>query len=175
MTIINTMLVATATFAALMSGLFFAYTASVSPGLGRLPDAGYLSAMQQINRAIQNPVFFVVFFGCLVLLPLSTFLQYGNPITARVWLLLAATVVYLVGVFGTTVLGNIPLNNMLDSFDIPSATEQSLRAQRASFEQRWNLFNDVRTVASLVTVVLVILACMSPGRQAATVATICQP
>lgn len=83
MYISNLVLAATAILTALVAGLFYAYSCSVSPGLGRLPDAGYLSAMQSINRAIQNPVFFISFLGCLILLPLSTYLHYSSPVTLR--------------------------------------------------------------------------------------------
>jgi uncharacterized membrane protein len=87
MTTGSLILAATATFSALMAGLFFAYSVSVSPGLGRLPDNAYLPSMQHINRAIQNPLFFVVFFGCLASLPFCTYWHYGTPPTVRFWLL----------------------------------------------------------------------------------------
>jgi uncharacterized membrane protein len=38
--------------------------------------------------------------------------------------LLAATVIYLIGVFGVTVFGNVPLNNTLERFNLDSASEK---------------------------------------------------
>src|SRR6185436_7442102 len=114
-------LVVAATTTALMAGLFYAYSCSVNLGLGRLPDAEYLAAMQSINKAIQNPVFFISFFGTLAMLPLSAYLHYGQPPYMRFWCLLTATIVYLIGVFGVTIFGNVPLNETLAVFNLHSA------------------------------------------------------
>src|SRR4051812_25032073 len=110
----------TATTTALMSGLFYAFSWAVMPGLKRLPDAGYVAAMQSINRAIQNPVFFAAFLGTALLLPLSTYLAYSHPkpVSLRFWLLLVASAVYIIGVIGVTIGGNVPLNETLDAFDV---------------------------------------------------------
>ncbi len=35
------------------------------PGLAGVDDRGFIEAMQQINEAIQNPVFFLSFLGAL--------------------------------------------------------------------------------------------------------------
>jgi uncharacterized membrane protein len=51
------LLIITAVLAALIAGLFHAYSCSVVLGLGKLSDAEYLRAMQNINREILNPVF----------------------------------------------------------------------------------------------------------------------
>lgn len=151
------LLLAGATLAtALMAGLFYAYACSVSPGLNRLSDTAYLEAMQSINRVIQNPVFFAGFFGAAILLPLTTYRQYEQPASLRFWFLLAATVTYLVGVLGITALGNVPLNNALDTFSISSASPQALADQRAAFEAPWNRLNLIRTIAAILSMVFVI-------------------
>lgn len=129
------------------------------PGFARLPDREFILAMQATNRAIQNPVFFAAFFGAPILLPFSAFLHYGQ--TARFRCLLAATVIYLIGVFGVTVFGNIPLNNALDRFDLKSAREEDAARQRANFEERWNDLNTVRTASSTLAVLLVVFACLN--------------
>ena len=106
-------LIITATATALIAGLFYAWSCSVVPGLARLNDAEYLASFQAMNRAILNPVFFASFMGTLVLLPLCTYLHY-TPGSVRFMLLLAASILYAVGVFGVTMAGNVPLNDMLD-------------------------------------------------------------
>lgn len=156
----NTILIITAITTALIAGVFYAYSCSVNPGLGRLPHAEYIAAMQSINRAIQNPVFFISFFGTLVFLPLSAWLHYQQPLSMRFWFLLIAALFYLTGVFGVTVLGNIPLNETLESFDLKSAAPKEIASQRDKFEAPWNKLNTVRTVVSAVTLTLVILACL---------------
>lgn len=154
----ESLLFLTAISTALVAGLFYAYSCSVNPGLGRLPDAGYLAAMQSINRAILNPVFFASFLGSLVLLPLCSWVYRGD--TSALWYLLAATGMYFGGVFGVTMAGNVPLNNALDKLELSGASAAQLAKYRESFEQRWNRLNLVRTVAAILTLVLVVLACI---------------
>jgi uncharacterized membrane protein len=150
-------LIATTTAAALMAGLFYAYSCSVVIGLGKLNDVEYLKAMQSINKEILNPVFFAAFLGILPLLPLNTYLHSQQ---SNFLLLVAAMIVYLIGVFGVTVVGNIPLNNGLENFNILAADSEAIKAQRALFENKWNMLNHIRTVCSIVTVILLITGCL---------------
>jgi uncharacterized membrane protein len=159
MTAANILLVITATLTALMAGLFYAWSCSVMVGFARLPDREFVAAMQATNRAIQNPGFFTAFFGAPVLLPISTFLHYGQP--TRFSLLIAATVIYLIGTFGITLFGNVPMNNRLDRFDLESASLEEIAAQRVNFERRWNNLNTVRAVSSTLAVILVVIACLN--------------
>ena len=159
MSVQNIILVVTATATALMAGLFYAFYCAVNLGLARLSNAEYVSAMQSINRRIQNPVFFTAFFGAPISLILSTFLHYEQSMRFR--LLLAATMIYLIGVFGVTVFGNVPLNNTLDGFNSETASEEETALQRANFEKRWNSFNTVRTVASTLALTFIVIACLN--------------
>ena len=161
MTTTNIILTITATTTALIAGLLYAYSCSVNIGLGRLVDAEYISAMQSINKAIQNPLFFISFMGTLLLLPLCTYLHYNQPLSNRFWLLLMSTAVYIIGVIGVTALGNIPLNNALDQFNLSTASAEAIANQRAQFEGAWNRFHTVRTIASIISLVLVIIACLN--------------
>ncbi|CAN5209431.1 DUF1772 domain-containing protein [soil metagenome] len=162
MTIPNAILVLTATCTALMAGLFYSYACSVVPALKLLTDAEYIATMQSINKAIQNPVFFICFFGILVLFPASTYLNYFQQPPLKFWLLLTATMLYFVGVFGVTVFGNIPLNNALKEFDLVNASRDAVKLQRTIFEGRWNNLNTIRTISSILSLILVIIACIEP-------------
>jgi uncharacterized membrane protein len=157
----NFLLVLTATFSALMAGLFFAWSCSINAGLGRLSDIAYITAMQNINSAILNPLFFMVFFGAVILLPASTLVHYSQPISIRFWYLLAASIIYVVAVFGVTVFGNVPLNDALKNFQLQGASLQEIASQRLKFEGPWVHLNNIRTIGSIVSTVLVILACLS--------------
>ncbi|ACT96463.1 anthrone oxygenase family protein [Dyadobacter fermentans] len=160
MTTINLFLLATALTSGLIAGLFYSYSCSVNPGLGALPDAGYLSAMQSINRAILNPVFFFSFMGTLLLLPLSTYQHLGTG--TRFYLLLGATLVYVIGTFGVTAAGNVPLNELLSKMNLTGASTDELAAHRLRFEMPWNRLHAIRTYASVLSFVLVLLACLTP-------------
>ena len=161
MTFANIALLASAFTTALIAGLFYSYSCSVNPGLGKLTDANYLSAMQSINREILNPVFFMSFMGTLVLLPLSTWLQYNPSAPLRFYLLLGATLAYGAGTFGVTMFGNVPLNNALDAFHIQSASPEALSQQRALFEKPWNQLHCIRTFFNAIALILVLLSCMN--------------
>ena len=154
------LLTVTATTTALSAGLLFAYSVSVNPGLGQLADEAYLSAMQSINRAIQNPVFFCIFFGPLLLLPLSSWAARNGTGSPNFVLLTIATVVYITGVIGVTVAGNVPLNEALEAFQIKSAAPEELHRQRMLFEAPWNRMHAIRTFAAVLSLVLVLLSLM---------------
>lgn len=151
------LLIITAVLTALIAGLFYAYSCSVVLGLGKLTDMEYLKAMQNINREILNPVFFLSFMGTAVLLPVSAFVFHGQ--SAFIFLFLAA-LAYLIGVFGVTVAGNVPMNDILDKFDISGSTNEVIKQMRENFENRWNFLNNIRTVFSVISIVLVVCACI---------------
>lgn len=161
MTFANIVLLITAFTTALIAGLFYSWSCSVNPGLGKLPDAGYLAAMQSLNREILNPLFFMSFMGTLILLPVSTWMQYSSsPAPIRFYLMLAATIVYAVGTFGVTIMGNVPLNNALDGFQLQSASPEMLQQHREFFEKPWNRLHSIRTIANAIALILVLAACI---------------
>lgn len=158
MKMITLLLIITAVLTALIAGLFYSYSCSVVLGLGKLTDVEYLKAMQNINREILNPLFFISFIGTAVLLPLSTFVFRGHQ-PVFIFLLLA-TLAYLIGVFGVTVGGNVPMNDILDKFDISTSTTEAIKQMRATFENRWNFLNNIRTLFSLISILMVVCACI---------------
>jgi uncharacterized membrane protein len=155
----NIILVIAGTLTALVAGLFFAWSVSITLGLARVSATEYVSVMQATNRAIQNPLFFTAFFGAQILLPVCVFLFYGQ--TTRFWLLLAATLVYTFGVMGVTIFGNVPMNNALDDFKAEAAEPEEIQRQRQNYEGRWNNLNHIRTVSSTLAIVLFIIACLA--------------
>ncbi|WP_281322385.1 DUF1772 domain-containing protein [Flavobacterium aestivum] len=142
----------------LVAGLFYGYSCSVNSGLGNLSDEKYLEAFQSINRVIQNPMFFLSFMGSVFILPISSYLMYRNGVSTSFYLLIGATLVYLISVFGVTVVGNVPLNDQLDKFSILSATANEISAMRKAFETPWNAYHSVRTIGSVLSFVLAVLS-----------------
>lgn len=158
MILYNVILISTVLFTGLSAGLLYGYDCSVIKGLGALSGKEYLSAFQSINKAIRNPYFFVGFMGSLVLLPITTLLTFSGFSLDSFYLLVAATLVYFVGVFGVTLAGNVPLNNMLEQLDIPTASPASLAEMREKFEHRWNLLHHIRTYAAMLAFLLAIIS-----------------
>lgn len=157
----NVILVITGTTTALIAGLFYAWTCSVIPGLARLSNTEYIRAMQSFNLSIQNPLFFASFLGTALLLPVCSYVHFGQPVSTRFWLLLISTVIYLIGVLGVTIVGNVPLNDSLAAFQLDSATTNEIAQARTGFENRWNGMNSIRTAAASFSIILVIIACIS--------------
>jgi uncharacterized membrane protein len=164
MTLSNITLTITALTTALMAGLFFSWSVSVTPGLARVATPEYLASFQAMNRAILNPVFLSCFMGTVILLPICTYMQYSQPVTLSFWFLLAASIFYIVGVFGITMGGNVPLNDMLDAFQLKNASPEAMAELRNKFEASWNRLNTIRTLSSIASILFVIMACLNVKR-----------
>ncbi len=94
------------------------------------------------------------------MLPVSSYLSYSQPISSRFVFLLMAFLVYATGVIGVTALGNVPLNNILAKVDLQAASTAEISKLRIGFEVPWNRLHMIRTIASVISFVLVILACL---------------
>jgi uncharacterized membrane protein len=156
--VIKISLLISAFLMALIAGLFYSYSCSVNPGLSQLSNTEYLKAMKSINKAILNPLFFLSFLGSLVMTPLTTGLYFYRSMETDLsfYLLASASLVYVTGVFGTTVLGNVPLNNSLEAFDIGKATSDEIKLKRLSFEGAWNRLHAARTIANAIALILLL-------------------
>src|SRR5512146_2088155 len=95
--------------AGLIGGLFFAFSVFVMTALGRIAPAAGIAAMQSINVAVLNPVFFAAFFGTAALsaLALIVGLIAWSDLGARY--LVVGGMLYLVGTIGVTMVCNVPL------------------------------------------------------------------
>ena len=141
---------------ALSAGFFFAWSVSVILGTKKVGHLTYLETMQNINREILNPVFFIVFFGSLIGLVITTYLQINNK-TVFV-LVLASTIIYLIGTFGITAFGNIPLNNELEALSITKLNLLELKDFRTYYESAWNHFHGIRTISNMVSFILLLIS-----------------
>ena len=142
---------------ALIGGVFFTFSSFVMKALARVPTADGIAAMQSINVVVLNPSFLGVFIGTTVVslgaggLALA---GWGRPSAA---FFLAAALCYLVGTFGVTGLGNIPLNNELAAV---AATDPGARDVWQRYLGRWTRWNHVRTAAAMVAALLYSLGLM---------------
>lgn len=150
-------IIALIAFTGLSAGLCFTWSNAVTPGIGRLDDLRYLMSFQQMNRAILNPVFFVVFFGPSVL---GFIYLYGlrSASSAIISLFAIAVAIYFLGVVLVTIFGNVPLNNILDTAELSSASREEIRALRDAFEIKWNRLHLIRTISAVVSFLLLIIS-----------------
>ena len=154
----NIFLIVTTLLVGLSAGLFYSYSCSVNIGLGQLSDLEYAKAMQSINRAILNAWFFLIFMGPLPALPVAAWLSYDISFNRFIWII-AAAIMYMLGVFGVTIRGNVPLNEVLDKIDLATATDPEITEQRLQFEGQWNRWHAIRTGGSILSFLLILVAC----------------
>ncbi len=159
LTVPNLVLAVGTLITGLIAGLFFGFSVAVIPGLTRFPDAGYLQSFQHINTAIMNPVFLFCFMAPLILLPASTLMLFRQGGSSAWSWALAGTIIYVIAVFGVTIAGNVPLNDMLAKMDLANAAVQTLATDRAAFEPRWNNFHSIRTIANIISLACLIISC----------------
>ena len=150
-------LLAAVVLVGLSAGLFYGWSVSVIPGTQRVTDSVYLETMQNVNRAILNPAFFLVFFGSAVLLFISSFTNYTTN-KMVFWLLLGSAVIYLGGMIGVTGLGNVPLNNQLDALNLSQMSSGEMADFRNIYEKKWNRLNHIRTAFAIVSFIISLMA-----------------
>jgi uncharacterized membrane protein len=145
-------------FTGLMAGVFFTWSNAVKPGIGKLSDLEYLKALQSMNRVILNNTFKIIFGGAIIttaLLPAFYFNSYPNNVF---WIFILILFIYWIGAFGVTVLGNIPLNELLDKTSLGSISLEEGKALRTSIEVKWNNLNLIRSISSGVSFVLLVVS-----------------
>lgn len=135
----------------LMSGIYWAFTTAVMPGLRDRDDRSFIVTMQSINRRILNPWFLTIFMGSL-LLPIATaialFLDDDND--ARWWGIAGAIAAAVP--FAITIGGNVPLNNTLDA----ATPNDDQAATRRAFEGPWTRLNLWRTITATAALAVLI-------------------
>lgn len=134
----------------LSAGLCFTWGNAVTPGIGKLDDLGFLMAFQQMNRVILNPTFFIVFMGPSLLGIINLFLFKGTN-GMLWWFLLGSVLVYGLGVIVVTVLGNVPLNEMIDQYALETLNKDELKSLREAFETKWNQYHFIRIISAIVS------------------------
>ena len=132
---------------ALMAGTFFAFSSFLMAALAKLPPAQGIAAMQQINVVVLNRSFLGTFLGTAALslgLGVLAVVRLGDPGAA--WFV-GGALAYVLGTFGVTAAGNVPLNDRLAEV---SATDPAATETWSHYLVRWTRLNTLRTVAALV-------------------------
>jgi uncharacterized membrane protein len=153
----NILIVISALGSGLIAGAFFAFSSFVMGALGKLPASQGIAAMQSINVAVLNRLFFAAFFGtaaaCLLLGTSVLFLWHEPGAIYR----LVGSALYLVGTILVTIVFNVPRNEALAAVETDNADGATRWAQ---FVPSWTAWNHVRTAAALAaTASLTIALC----------------
>ena len=143
----------------LVAGLLFGFAIVVMPGIAKLTDKDYLLAFKHMDGIIQNnqPLFILVWAGSILSVIISLILGIMNLSGTQIYLLIFASILYLLGVQLPTFRFNIPLNNTLQNLDIESLEESEATLSRVDFEIPWNRWNKIRTVNAILAVSMLLL------------------
>lgn len=128
-----------------MAGFFYAFSVTVMPGLDNSDPTTAVQAMQGINMAVRNPVFFATFFLSPVIALAAAMAAFASGCrSAATWLTLAG-LTYIGAAISPTALVNVPMNNALALLTASDATSAIWRA----YSVDWTMWNHARTIATL--------------------------
>ena len=136
-------------------GVFFAFSAFVMRGLGRLPAPQGIAAMQSINVTAVTPPFMLALFGtaaACVALAVSSVSRWGEPGATAGF---AGSLLYLIGTVLVTIAFNVPRNDALAAVDPQSAENARLWTD---YLRTWTAWNHVRAAAALAAAGLITCA-----------------
>jgi uncharacterized membrane protein len=157
----NIVLVTAGVLTALHAGLLYDFSVDIVPSMRKLKAKAHIEMFQAINNTIQNPAFFLSFFGPVILLPLATFLFRGESQFS--WLA-AAAVIQIVACNGITVTQHLPRNAELakvDTSKISDAEAEKIRQEFQGPETPWTRFHIMRTLAAITATTIVFVVCLS--------------
>jgi uncharacterized membrane protein len=160
MTVFQAVVMVATVLCSLVAGFLFAFAVVVMPGIRSLDDGGFIRTFQVIDGVIQGsqPLFVFVWIGSVLALIAAAIFGAWRLRGADRLLVIAAALVYVLGVQTPTVTVNIPLNNQLQRLDPSVMDGPTRRRAREDFEPRWNRWNGFRTVcASVASILLMFL------------------
>jgi uncharacterized membrane protein len=137
-----------------MAGVFFTFSNSVMPGLDAIAAVSAVRAMQSINRKIQNPVFLLTVVGTPFVAAVTGVLLLFLEETSAATLFFLAAAAYGLGALALTAIVNVPMNNSLDTADVPN-NEQDASQLWLAYSPRWTRWNTLRAVCNTLSLVLV--------------------
>jgi len=152
----NIAFVALVLLTGLSAGLCFIWANTIVPGIGKLNDLEFLQAFKSINRVIQNPTFFIVFFGPFIIGILNLFLLKNSGIS-QLYPIYVAVGIYFLGLVLVTIFGNVPLNELLERSQLTTMNIEELKTLRNQFENKWNMLHRIRTIVATISFLLLIL------------------
>jgi uncharacterized membrane protein len=139
---------------ALLGGVYFAFSAFIMRALREAGMPG-VTAMNAINRVILKSGFMPLFLGTTLASAVLAVIGLLRPHAPGSWLLIGGGLLYVAGMFGVTMLCNVPLNNALQAVTTESRTGMAIWND---YLRRWTLWNHLRTASCLIAAALFMLA-----------------
>ncbi|MEC6748581.1 anthrone oxygenase family protein [Marinilactibacillus sp. XAAS-LB27] len=153
--LVNSLLFFSLIGSGLVAGMFFAFSNFIMKAFSKVSHSNGMTAMQEINKTVLNPWFFLFFLGTALSSVVLMILYFFTSLVT-VWGLIGATC-YFFGCFMVTGIRNVPLNNELAKVN----TEDKESKVWRHFLKTWTTWNHVRTLASLVAMILFLINLLS--------------
>lgn len=139
----------------LMAGVYFAFSAFLMTSLGRIAPTWGIAAMNAISvdivKSLFMPLFLLTTLSAASLVALGA-MRWGQPGSS---LMIAGGAIYVLGMFGVTMIFNVPLNDALAAVE-PASSEAAALWSR--YLTDWTMWNHIRTVASIIATGMFIAA-----------------
>ncbi len=129
-------------------GFFYAWVCSTMWGLDQADPRVAIAAMQAMNASVRNIVFFPAFFLTPVVLALTAIALFLSRQRQAAGWFIAAAVIYAAFGLALTMLVNVPMNEALAKVSPVPSNIEAARDIWAGYSGRWQVWNQVRTVAS---------------------------
>ena len=141
-----------------VSGVFLTFSDFLMKSLHSVPRASGVQVMQTINRDVVP----TLFMGCLLGMTAVSLLLAGMAIhlgagSASYWALGGASL-YLFGVFGVTLVFNVPMNKRLATLPYEEGSAHQYWVD--VYRPRWTRFNGVRALCAALASGCFLLACL---------------
>ena len=147
-----------ALWSAVVAGVFSAFSEFIMSALLKAEPASGIEAMQHINRDVIKTQFVAGILSIAVFSILFALYSLAVFEGAALALLILAPLVYLPSVFAMTMIGNVPMNNRLDSLDHRSS---AAHAYWLEYGRKWTRLNHFRSVGSVMTAGLYTIAAVA--------------
>jgi uncharacterized membrane protein len=139
-------------FSTVLAGIYFIFSNTVLPVLSSSTSQRGIEIMQRINQHIQNPMFFLVFFGSAATALALFISQLFVSSEQSSWLLMVAACM-IFSTFVSTVVFNVPLNERLEKSDSNAPTAS---AEWEYYLEKWVPWNHFRTLMTLLSTSLMV-------------------
>ena len=145
-------------------GFFYAWVCSTMWGLDDADPRVAIEAMQAMNGSVRNGVFFPAFFLTPVVGAVAAALLRRDRRSRAAVMFAAASALYLVGGLILTMAVNVPMNEDLADVVVPDDLDAA-RAIWDDYSGRWQVFNQLRTVAAGLALTLAAIGLTGVGRR----------
>ena len=152
---LDIVLTGTGLTAALVAGVFLTFSELVMDALGRLDEPSGIKGMQRINRRVFRTIFLFSALGLVPVMGGLSFISWNQLEGSSRMLVIAGSLTYLIGMFGVTMFGNVPMNEKLAQM-MPEALEAC--EYWHYYLKVWTRWNHLRTASSFVAGGLYLLA-----------------